>query len=373
MKALKKIKRSAVKVYKKRKQKKAVKEQIAMANRMIRESGETIPELTQAQVREIQEYWKQFGIKVTPEWHKLYYGITGKADPRFVPNRVFHRQIKGKTNDEGFASVWSDKAYLDKFVTGAKTVHNVIRNVDGHFYDENFNRITIDEADHIIRDYDRLVVKPTIYTDTGKGVCLLTKPFDMHAIDRDYCSNYVLQLPLKQHPEMSKLNASSINTVRFNSVLLEDGAHVMSAFVKVGQAGEFADNSGHDRFFIGISPDGKYNSYAIDHQLHKYKEIPSGYAFAGKEVPCFREACRAIEKAHESIPHFGFAFWDVCISEDGTPVIVEMNLRYPNSKIPQAAYGPFMGEYTERIIRYVQENERKFTLTRKRKWEKEEN
>ena len=355
-----KMKHSLKNLYSQRVEKKRVLAQVALANRMIEECHEKIPELSEAQVREIKAYWKQYGIDVTPEWHKLYYGLTGIEDPRFVPNRVFHRQIKGKVNDEEFAPIWSDKAYLDRIVFDAETPRNVLRNVDGHLLDESCHIIHKSDAEQILGKYNRLVIKPTIFTNTGRGVQLLHAPFDLEAIDRAYRSNYVFQIPLKQHPEMDKLNASSVNTVRFNSVLLDDGAHIISAFTKVGQAGEFADNSGHDRYFIGITPEGRYAQYAIDHQLHKYKSIPSGFDFPGAQVPFFRECCREVEKAHECVPHFGFAFWDVCINSEGSPVIVEMNLRYPNSKIPQAACGPFMGSYTDRIMEYILRNEGRF-------------
>ncbi len=154
---------------------------------------------------------------------------------------------------------------------------------------------------------------------------------------------------------MAKLNASSVNTIRVNSVLFETEAHVMSAFVKVGQAGEFADNHGNDRFFIGLHLDGTFCDFAINHDLQKFQSIPSGYDFAGKSVPSFDKVCIAVEEAHRKLAHFGFAFWDVCVDENGEPIIVEVNLRYPDTLIPQACgIGGFLGDYTEEVLnRYL--------------------
>ena len=63
--------------------------------------------------------------------------------------------------------------------------------------------------------------------------------------------------------------------------------------------------------------------------------------------------CAAVEKAHSYVPHFGLAFWDVSVDSNGQPTIVEMNLRYPDTFIPQVGSGPFFGEFTEDVLRYL--------------------
>lgn len=319
----------------------------------IANSKESIPELTKQQKCDIRNFWGKYGIEIPMDWHRLIYAKTGNYDPSYVPEPIFHRIIKPRMNNYTFAGVWSDKAYIDYFIRDVKTVRTVVRNVDGRFLDENFHLVSGEEAQRIMQQYDNLVIKPSIYTETGKGVMLLHKPFDLYVLSKKYKNNYVIQIPLKQHVELAKLNESSVNTIRINSVLFDRKAHIMSSFMKVGQAGEFADNKGKDRFFIGINEDGTLNNYAINHDLQKFGSIPSGYAFAGQRVPCFDSVCTAIEKAHECIPHFGFAFWDVCVTEDGDPNIVEVNLRYPDTIIPQVAGKPFMGKYTEDIIKYI--------------------
>lgn len=326
-----------------------LKKQIAL-------SDTDIQKLSEEQIKEIRAFWSRNGIENIPlDWHKLLYSITGKQKPEFIPEIIFQQIVRPAMNDYTFAGVWSDKAYIDYFIRGVKTARSIVRNVNGRFLDEHFNLITIQEAQTIVDQYMKLVIKPSTYTDTGKGVCLLSAPFNLPELVNKYKKNFVIQLPLKQHSDMSKLNPSSINTIRINSVLFETEAHVMSAFVKVGQMGEFADNSGKERYFIGIHEDGSFFDYAIDHDLNRYKKIPSGYDFANQKIPCYDKVCRAIEKAHKCIPHFGLAFWDVCVNEDGEPVIVEVNLRYPDGTIPQAAGNPFLGKYTKEVMEYIKQ------------------
>jgi len=323
-------------------------------NKSIEISKDPIPELTARQKDDIQKYWNQFGFSVPYEWHRLFYAKTGRELPDYVPKTTFNENIRPCMNDNRLAGAWSDKAYLDYFIKAVKTPVCVIRNVSGRFLDSQFRLISMEQAQKLINGHDRLVIKPTLYTHTGHGVALLDRPYDLKTIDEQYKQDYVMQLPLKQHEGMKRFNASSINTIRVDSVLFGEEAHIMSSFVKVGEAGQFADNSGSDRYFIGIRvKDGVLADYAIDHDMNRHLTIPSGYQFANQKVPCFEKLKTSICRAHECIPHFGFAFWDVCIDEAGDPVVVEVNLRNPDSAIAQATGEPFLGEYTQAIIEYI--------------------
>lgn len=338
--------------YVKTKDSKHWREQIIKAGR---KSLEPIPELTDLQKADIQNYWGQFDVEVPcMDWHRFFYARTGKQRPDFVPKTIFNHNIKPYLNELRFSSAWSDKSYLDYFIRGVNTPVNIVRNVNGILLDNEFNSITIDEAEKIISKFTSVVIKPTVFTNTGKGVQLLVPPYNFRELNTQYKRNFVIQLPIRQHEELAKLNASSVNTIRVNSLFLNGETYIMSCFIKVGQTGEFADNNGKDRFFIGVNvADGCFNDYAIDHDMVMYKSIPSGYLFAGKKIPNFDKLCQAVCKAHKQLAHFGLAFWDVTIREDGEPCIVEVNLTAPDSAIAQAACGPFFGEYTEQIMEYV--------------------
>ncbi len=354
---MRKMKRYIKRLYGEYREKREYDSLIRFINKAIEKDRSELPELTPDQIQEIQAYWARFSFENIPlQWHRFYYGKTGQARPDFVPSPFFFQSIKPAMNDVSFGAVWSDKSYLDFFLSGIPTTKCVLRNVEGRWLDEGFRLLEKREAAEVLQQYDSLVIKPAIDTNTGKGVALLHRPFSIDEMVASHCKNFVVQLPIKQHSDMAKLNASSVNTIRINSVLLDQNAHVMSAFVKVGQTGEFADNNGHDRFFIGIREDGTFADYAIDHDFNKYSTIPSGYAFAGQHVPSFEKVCQIIELAHQKIAHFGFAFWDVGIREDGMPVIVEMNLKNPDSMVPQVASGPFFGKYTDQVMDYIQKN-----------------
>ena len=317
-----------------------------------RSAGMPVKSLTGAEKAEIAEFWGRYGFRTSMRWHELLYGVTGLREPRFLPDDTFLLDILPRTRDEGMARAWSDKSYLDLHIHGVRTAECVLRNVDGHFLGGEHTVLSPEEAGEILSGItEPLVIKPSMDTNTGKGIRLIAPPFDLQEIVKEYKQNYVLQRPLHQHRDMGRLNQSSVNTIRVNSALVGNEVLILSAFVKVGQQGEFCDNHGKDRFFIGVRPDGTYQDFAINHDLKKFDSIPSGFAFAGQPVPSYAQACDAVRKAHMCLPHFVFAFWDICVSENGEPVIVEVNLRHPNPTIAQTAVnGPFLGEYTERIM-----------------------
>lgn len=322
------------------------------------EIDEKIPVLTDAQKKSIKQYWAKYGYDVPLDWHRFLYNRTGKEIVEFVPEQTFHQEIMPYMNDPKFVNIWSDKCYLDFFVNRVGTVQTVLRNVNGRYIDKDFNLISLEDAENMLnKQYESLVVKPSTETSTGKGVQLLKAPFDLKSLDQSYKRNFVFQIPLKQHEAFGKFNKSSVNTIRVNSVIMGTEIHIMSAFIKVGQAGKFADNSGHDRFFIGIKNDGTFADYAINHDMKRFSELPSGYDFRNQPVLFYDKICETVKTAHACIPHFGFAFWDIAIKEDGTPVIIEVNLRHPNAIIAQATGRPFLGEYTESVLKLV--NKRK--------------
>lgn len=342
------------------KEKKEENRRIAEIENYIKISKDTVPELSQEDAEEIQSFWKPYVGEVSLIWHKLLYAKTGIKRPDFVGKLVFNNEIRPYMNDAKLAGSWSDKAYLDYFIKDVKTPEVVVRNVSGRFLDSNFRLLSASEVQELLSRYDKLVIKPTVYTHTGIGVQLMEAPYDLKSIIDKYKKNYVIQLPIVQHQDMSRLNGSSVNTIRVNSVLFDTQAHIMSAFVKVGQSGQFADNSGSDRYFIGIDTDtGKLRKYAIDHDLQLHHEIPSGFAFADQPIPGFDRLKEAVCRAHQCIPHFGFAFWDVCVDKEGDPVIVEVNLRNPDSTIAQATGSPFLGEYTKQILEYIKDKKSK--------------
>lgn len=312
-----------------------------------------LKELTSEEKNEIISYWAKYGIENDSfDYFKILYNITGIHDPRFMSSYVFYDLFRHSLNNRNFMVAWSDKNYLDYFLKKTPTVKSVLRNVSGRFLDKDFNLLSFEKAEKIIQSYDQLVVKPTILTSTGNNVQLHNKPYDLKKIDDLYKQNYTFQIPLKLHSELQKLSSTAINTIRINTILMEDKAYAVSGLVKVGEEGKFADNQGTQRYFIGIDKEGRLKDYGVNKKLYVMRELPNGFDFAGLKVPNLDKIKKISEEAHMEMPHFGMVFWDIVLQDNGEPVILEANLRAPDMMFNQAALGPFFGEYTDSFMEY---------------------
>ncbi len=324
----------------------------AMALKGIQKYLKDTPELTDRQKEEIKSFWKEhLGIEIPLDWHRLYYARSGVEDPAFVPDTVFEYDIRPHLNHPNFSIVYGNKAYLKRFIPNARTVRSVLINVNGHYMNEDFELIDRKTAGDILKEYPALVAKPALFTHHGEGVSLMKAPFDLDEIEKTYTRNYVMQIPIEQHRVLSSLSLTSVNTLRVVTVLLEGRAHVTSTYIKTGAAGEFANNVGDDRYFIGVDENGVIADYAADCFYNKHDSIPNSVDFRGMTLPGYDAMCRCAEKAHEDIAFFGMVGFDMCIDKDEQPVVVEANLKQPGIT-HQLAAGPYFGKYTAEVLEY---------------------
>ncbi len=73
-------------------------------------------------------------------------------------------------------------------------------------------------------------------------------------------------------------------------------------------------------------------------------------AFAGFTVPSYAEACSLAVSLHRRLPGFGMVSWDVAIDAEGSPVLIESNLRYQEINFLQLNNGPLFGRYTDEVL-----------------------
>lgn len=321
-----------------------------------------IPSLTKEEEQAIKEYWSRYGLEdYSTDSHKILYHLTGIRDPKFMSSYLFYLHFKKLLNDSNMTVAWSDKNYLDFFLKDISAPNVIIRNVSGRFLDHDFNVISKEKANKILQDYPQIVIKPTTLTSTGHGVDLLTNPFNLDELDKKYKKDYSLQLPLKLHNELKKLSKTAVNTIRVNTILIEDKAYSVSALIKSGEEGKFADNQGTKRYFIGIDDDAKLRGWGVTKKLERIEVLPNGFKFEGMQIPEFDKVLKIAEDAHLRFPHFAMVFWDIVLQENGEPAILEANLRGPDMMFNQAALGPFFGKHTELFMDYYMELEKRLS------------
>ena len=84
----------------------------------------------------------------------------------------------------------------------------------------------------------------------------------------------------------------------------------------------------------------------------------SGVRLEGYKVPSFDKAIELVKYSHMQLPYFNLIGWDIAIEEDGSPIMIELNL---NPDLSQSANGPAFGDYTETILKDAQSRNNTWT------------
>lgn len=231
-------------------------------------------------------------------------------------------------------------------------------NYNNFFYNRGNNEVSyVKEAEEVIYYLANLIgcspnksifVKPI---DGAQGRCcfLLTNQnvkvmLNNNALETLLNGNFIFQETVIQHAEINKIYAGSVNTIRIDTYIDENGGiHLLSALMRFGANGSFVDNISAGGFFVPIDIDtGRFKKYGmqlLEYGGNIYVEHPdTKFSFEGFEIPYFDEVKKMIKEVVKLIPN-KLVGWDIAISQDG-PVIIEGNHNY-SPRMSEMAYGGY--------------------------------
>jgi hypothetical protein len=160
---------------------------------------------------------------------------------------------------------------------------------------------------------------------TDQGMFLDKELIDTDVLKRmSEAGTYVLQKTVIQHPEMSRLNPSSVNTVRL--VTIHDGTTVLNlaGFVRMGLENSLIDNITRGGVGCAIRADGGLWKQGLNGSVRIDHHPTSGVAFDGFIIPWYSQALDLVRAMHLSFHCFFTIAWDIAITEGG-PVVIEGN------------------------------------------------
>lgn len=134
-----------------------------------------------------------------------------------------------------------------------------------------------------------------------------------------------------QSPQMMAFNPSSVNTVRFMTVLYPNNeARVIAGFMKMGRAGACVDNAGNGGNVdtgVNIENGQLYDAVCFNgwRQSVKITNHPdSGVKVEGVFIENWNTIKAKVCEFQKALPFIKAAGWDIAITEDG-PKIIEVN------------------------------------------------
>ncbi len=282
----------------------------------------------------------------------------------YVPNGIAMK-VAPALNDATVKHVLDNKLYFGLYYGqfGIKMPEILLFNHRDHFVyrdrqlvisDFDDFRKLIEDVFNENPDCNGLFIKKTYSSSSGRNIYSLLRS-DLESNDkliRDVYSGvkdsaFIFQEKVKQHPDLKRLSPTSLNTIRFDTFIDDDGRiEVISGFLKMSTNEAVVDSVVTGGCGVGIDAATgtlKRNGYSkikisgvgvlTEHPL-------SAIRFEGFPVPYYREAREMAAKAASFMPGLRLVGWDIGIGETG-PVLIEGNSDYGiNSN--DMAYGGYM-------------------------------
>ncbi len=347
-----------------------------IANRKKSEDEYALPgdiDLTSEQIAEIDEFWRKYEFlgKIDYRAFKTYYNRSGVFDPRYLPQYIYSYFLRPNTVPDRYAIPFQIKAYLPRLLSNAKQPEMIIRKIEGIYYNSEFEHITKSEAVRICLDVlqsgTEIVVKLS-GQGGGKGVVFLANATEKELRNLFKTkSKLSVQKAIKQHPQMAKLNPSTVNTVRLTTVLHKGKFSAAAALIKIGSPNARVDNYKYGGCLLGVNLDGTVLPWALNIDRERITELPSGIKLGEggfTKVPCFNSVLEMAEKAHYCIPKIKVVSWDIAVDDENEAEIIEANF-FGDLRMHQVLTGPVFGDMTEMLLdSYVLPNYYKHGVTR---------
>ena len=304
--------------------------------------------------QEVLPYWKKFGLRPKKMWFELYGSREHKMDPRFMPADLYYNDIMPYLNNGLQHHGLMNKGYLDYLFSDVKRPETVALKTEGVYMDERRNIIREDDAIGLCMERGGvLFLKRSTGSKFGKGIFVFEPETrtesEIRGIFGEAGASFIVQRQIRQHPQVAKLNPSSVSTIRILSLFLDDEVTVESAVLRV---------SGPDMPYVTVHDGGFYAEILEDGRLYPkvYDNNGAWYdngkgAFDSSFVmPSMDKVYDEVRRIHPRLAHFKCIGWDFAIDEQGEPVLIEFNV-FPGIDCSQTACcRPIFGDKTDRIL-----------------------
>ena len=306
------------------------------------------------QEKRIKRYWEKYTKDFDIAYHKYYIDRTGNFDERFIPDDLFVGYIDGYLNNRAIEPGVADKNYFDLYLKGFPLPKTYVHLINGVFEDKDYNIISKEKAIDILLSASNITIKPSMASYGGKGVKFLNHPTKGELIDffDDLEEeNLIFQETVNQSPETAKLHPDSLNTIRIMTLILDGDVKVLPwcAF-RMGIGKSKVDNASFGGIYCRINEDGTLSDFAYDALGKRFDKHPDGGEFSRVKFDFMDKIKKLVKEAAQRFPHFRLIGWDIAITNDDEPVIIEANLTMSGMDVIETIGGPLFGKYTEQVL-----------------------
>ena len=307
-----------------------------------------------AHKKELSAYFESRGFKVSMMFDDYFSHLNGIHSDRYLSMDVYYFFVIPALNRPDFKDAYLDKNIYSELFPQVKQPRAVIKNMHGVYYRDG-EQITMAQAVDAVANADmQLMIKPTVETCNGEGVEQIRDggADAIAGLFRQYNCNFIVQEKVRQHPALSQVNPTSLNSMRLYTYRHLDGSYEYLypfAHLRFGGKGAIKDNVSQGGGTCLIDRDG-----VVDDRVFRFKhmEVSSLKQETGIEnlvIPEYQRVIDTLIAMHKRLPYFDYVGWDVTVLPDGEPLLIEFNLA-PSVEGPQMMAGPMFGDCLDEVI-----------------------
>lgn len=266
-------------------------------------------------------------VEVIYNWFRY-----GCSDEDFLTMEFYRKNSREKRR-------WLTSALNNRFLY--KTVYDdYARNVFDHkeYFDNKFKHLMKHDT-LILKDASKeeilsfLNKKKTVIVKPAGGACgvgiFKVNSSDMVAVEDlmkriNDGENLIMEQLIIQHPDMARMNPSSVNTIRIITMVDKKGdVHIINTLAKFGGSVACISNTLAGGICCHINADtGILDRPGKDiHGEEHFKHPVSGLIIPGYQIPLWNGVIDYAKKLAEVVPSGRYIGWDIVILKDGYDVI----------------------------------------------------
>ena len=307
-----------------------------------------------AHKKELSPYYEQRGFKVSMMFDDYFSRLNGIHSDRYLSMDMYYFFVIPALNRYDFKDAYLDKNIYELLFPDVRQPLTIVKNLHGHFYIKG-EEVTRDQAlEAVAGASGELIVKPTVETCNGEGVAQINDRSReaLMALFEHYDINFIVQEKVKQHPDIQRVNPTSLNSMRLYTYRHLDGSYEFLypfAHMRFGGKGAIKDNVSQGGGTCLIYADGQ-----VDDKVYRFRsmQVSSLQQETGVDrlvIPGYQRVVETLLKMHSRLPYFDFVGWDVTVLPDGEPLLIEFNL-VPSVEGPQMMAGPMFGDCLDEVI-----------------------
>ena len=289
-------------------------------------------------------------------FHEFFAEKTGEFHENYIPIDLYVGYIDPYFNNIREAKYIDNKCYFGALFHSIPQPIILAKRVNGLWMNGDNEVIPFEKIADLISAEDGVFFKEAQTSAGGHGVTFIAKNDDMLSKVKEVAAatptDVLIQRRIIQHERMAAINPSSVNTLRVYSVLGLDGIVTnYSTVLRAGVGETKVDNYASGGLSVGVTDCGKLKKYGYNKKGERVEKHPTtGLVFENYEIPAFDKVIALVKKAHPMVPHFRSVSWDVAVTANGSPILIEGNLCRGGIDLLQLSNGPLYGKDTEKVL-----------------------